>query len=184
MLARAQASNASARAGRLAAFGFAALVSSTALVWAQQGGGSEPPQKQLRREQQFPPEREDGYLPPPGERAVHRDAAEHLEKHLKNLAETLSKEAGPVAEVFGEPHHPYTRGLLESVPAGTPKGQELPSIGGAPPELHAVPRACVYQDRCPLVRERCRAERPEVRSDATGRRVACHYAEELGGVFA
>ncbi|WP_432562603.1 ABC transporter ATP-binding protein [Kineococcus sp. SYSU DK003] len=88
-------------------------------------------------------------------------------------------EAGPVAEVFAHPHHPYTRGLLDSVPAGTPKGTELASIGGSPPELHKIPASCVYQDRCPLVRERCRAERPAVRSSGE-RRVACHFAEELG----
>ncbi|WP_432512667.1 ABC transporter ATP-binding protein [Kineococcus sp. SYSU DK001] len=89
-------------------------------------------------------------------------------------------EAGPVAEVFARPHHPYTRGLLDSVPARVPKGVPLASIGGSPPELRAIPSSCVYQDRCPLVRDVCRAQRPAERSDAAGRRVACHAAEELG----
>ncbi|WP_432540806.1 ABC transporter ATP-binding protein [Kineococcus sp. SYSU DK002] len=89
-------------------------------------------------------------------------------------------EAGPVAEVFSRPHHPYTRGLLDSVPARVPKGVPLASIGGSPPELRAIPAACVYQDRCPLVQDVCRARRPAERADATGRRVACHRAGELG----
>jgi peptide/nickel transport system ATP-binding protein/oligopeptide transport system ATP-binding protein len=88
-------------------------------------------------------------------------------------------EQGPVSEVFGRPKHPYTRGLLDSVPVGADRGSELRSIGGSPPELHAIPEACVYQDRCPLVRDLCRVVRPEPREVAPGHVSACHFTEEV-----
>jgi peptide/nickel transport system ATP-binding protein/oligopeptide transport system ATP-binding protein len=88
-------------------------------------------------------------------------------------------ESGPVDEVFGAPKHPYTKGLLDSVPAGTARGADLKSIEGSPPELHAIPAACVYQDRCPLVRDICRTERPELRVVAEGHKSACHFWNEV-----
>ena len=48
-------------------------------------------------------------------------------------------ETGPVAEVFANPRHPYTKGLLDSVPVDARRGDELKSIGGTPPDLHAIP---------------------------------------------
>ncbi|WP_255770266.1 ABC transporter ATP-binding protein [Pseudarthrobacter sulfonivorans] len=112
-------------------------------------------------------------------------------------------ESGPVAEVFTDPRHPYTQGLLESVPAHLERGAELKSIPGSPPELHNIPAGCVYQSRCPLVQDICRAQRPELRqvggaADGTNgtvtagaaandrgatvraaRTVACHFSEEI-----
>jgi oligopeptide/dipeptide ABC transporter ATP-binding protein len=88
-------------------------------------------------------------------------------------------EEGPVAEVFGSPKHPYTKGLLDSVPSGAERGGHLKSIGGKPPELHAIPAACVYQDRCPLVRDICRQERPPLRQISVDHQSACHFAEEV-----
>jgi peptide/nickel transport system ATP-binding protein/oligopeptide transport system ATP-binding protein len=88
-------------------------------------------------------------------------------------------EQGPVSEVFGSPKHPYTKGLLDSVPAGAQRGSDLPSIGGKPPELHAIPAACVYQDRCPLVQDICRQEKPTLRETAPDHKSACHFAEEV-----
>lgn len=88
-------------------------------------------------------------------------------------------EAGTVDEVFSSPRHPYTVGLLSSVPREDADGGALPSIGGSPPQLHTIPPACVYQDRCPLVQDLCREERPAVRDLGPGRRVACHFAEEV-----
>ena len=88
-------------------------------------------------------------------------------------------ESGAVATVFGEPKHPYTKGLLDSVPVGAERGADLKSIGGSPPELHAIPQACVYQDRCPLVRDLCRTTRPEAREVAPGHVSACHFPDEV-----
>ncbi|MGW6172432.1 ABC transporter ATP-binding protein [Arthrobacter sp. NPDC055138] len=88
-------------------------------------------------------------------------------------------ESGPVAEVFASPRHPYTKGLLESVPAQAERGATLASIPGSPPELKNIPSGCVYQDRCPLAQELCRAERPALRETAPGRYAACHFSDLL-----
>lgn len=88
-------------------------------------------------------------------------------------------ESGPVEQVFVRPMHPYTRGLLESVPVNAERGSTLSSIEGSPPELKNIPSGCVYQDRCPLVTALCRAERPALREVAPGQRSACHYAEQV-----
>jgi peptide/nickel transport system ATP-binding protein/oligopeptide transport system ATP-binding protein len=71
-------------------------------------------------------------------------------------------ESGPVSEVFSDPRHPYTKGLLESVPVHVERGAHLKSIAGSPPELHDIPAGCVYQSRCPLAQDICRAERPRL----------------------
>ncbi|MFV8048948.1 ABC transporter ATP-binding protein [Mycobacterium sp. 48b] len=86
-------------------------------------------------------------------------------------------ETGPVAEVFASPRHPYTRGLLDSVPVSAVRGEALKSIGGAPPDLHSIPAGCVYQDRCPLARDLCVTTRPVLAGD--GRRSACHFPDEV-----
>jgi oligopeptide/dipeptide ABC transporter ATP-binding protein len=91
-------------------------------------------------------------------------------------------ETGPVSEVFGDPKHPYTKGLLNSVPVDAERGDELKSIGGAPPDLHSIPKGCVYQARCPLAREVCTSTRPTLSTTGTGRRAACHFPEEVVNV--
>ncbi len=88
-------------------------------------------------------------------------------------------ESGPVEEVFANPRHPYTKGLLESVPTDAERGATLSSIPGSPPELKSIPPGCVYQDRCPLAQEICRAERPALRETGPGRAAACHFSELL-----
>ncbi|WP_241671871.1 dipeptide/oligopeptide/nickel ABC transporter permease/ATP-binding protein [Streptomyces sp. IB2014 016-6] len=89
-------------------------------------------------------------------------------------------ETGPVREVFANPRHPYTKGLLDSVPEHAERGGPLPAVPGSPPELSAVPPGCVFQARCPLARERCAEERPRlVTDDGASRAVACHFSEEL-----
>ncbi|WP_127130231.1 ABC transporter ATP-binding protein [Georgenia sp. SYP-B2076] len=91
-------------------------------------------------------------------------------------------ETGPVAEVFAHPRHPYTRGLLDSVPVHVERGAQLRSIPGSPPELHAIPAGCAFQARCPMVRELCLTTRPALRPAAAGHEAACHFSEELAHV--
>lgn len=89
-------------------------------------------------------------------------------------------EQGPVAQVFTSPTHPYTKGLLDSVPTDAQRGEGLSSIPGSPPELNKIPAGCVYQDRCPLASAICREQRPQLRDIAPGQRSACHFAEKVG----
>ena len=88
-------------------------------------------------------------------------------------------ESGPVSEVFETPKHPYTRGLLESVPVDAERGAALASIPGSPPDLFAIPEGCAYQCRCPLVQDICRKDRPDLRAVGGDRSAACHFAEEV-----
>jgi peptide/nickel transport system ATP-binding protein len=84
-------------------------------------------------------------------------------------------EKAPTRDLFAEPLHPYTRGLLASIPAHDAKHigrKRLPTIAGMVPDLRRLPRGCRFQDRCPLVMPKCReAEPPLVTID--GREVAC-----------
>jgi oligopeptide transport system ATP-binding protein len=89
-------------------------------------------------------------------------------------------EAGPTSEVFERPRHPYTRGLLNSVPADGPSGGRLSSIEGSPPELGRLPSGCAFRTRCPLATELCAAESPGLTQAGLGRLAACHYAKEPG----
>jgi oligopeptide transport system ATP-binding protein len=114
--------------------------------------------------------------------------AEEADSVVVMYAGTVA-EQGPVEQVFASPRHPYTKGLLESVPVDAERGSNLTSIPGSPPELKNIPAGCVYQDRCPLVQEICRAERPKLlpvvpkapaaADGATPRAAACHFSEEL-----
>ncbi|SNT05248.1 ABC transporter ATP-binding protein [Rhodococcoides kyotonense] len=88
-------------------------------------------------------------------------------------------ETGLVSEVFGSPRHPYTKGLLDSVPVHAERGEDLKSIGGTPPDLHSVPDGCVYQARCPLARDICVAQRPKLEPVGDGRYSACHFSNEV-----
>ena len=88
-------------------------------------------------------------------------------------------ETGPVSEVFGEPRHPYTKGLLDSVPVHAVRGEDLKSIGGTPPDLHSIPDGCVYQARCPIARDICVSTRPPLESVGDGRMSACHFPNEV-----
>jgi oligopeptide transport system ATP-binding protein len=91
-------------------------------------------------------------------------------------------ETGLVAEVFANPKHPYTKGLLNSVPVDAERGAELKSIPGTPPDLHSIPEGCVYQARCPLASELCRTHRPTLQSVGARRKSACHFPEEVVNV--
>ncbi|ANY14680.1 ABC transporter ATP-binding protein [Bordetella pseudohinzii] len=69
-------------------------------------------------------------------------------------------ESGPVNEVLDAPRHPYTRGLLDSMPARTQPGSRLHQINGMAPSLSARPSGCAFRPRCPNVIPRCTEQPP------------------------
>jgi len=71
-------------------------------------------------------------------------------------------EVGPVADVIHRPQHPYTRGLMGSIPSLVASCEELTQIDGAMPRLTAIPAGCAFHPRCPQAFDRCQRERPEL----------------------
>jgi oligopeptide transport system ATP-binding protein len=90
-------------------------------------------------------------------------------------------EAGSVRDIFYDPQHPYTEGLLQSMPRlNSDRHAELPSIGGQPPNLQDLPPGCNFQPRCRYAHARCLAEEPALRpcGDAGATRAkACHLEQ-------
>ena len=89
--------------------------------------------------------------------------------------------------LYASPRHPYTAGLLRSLPRlDLPVPARLPSIPGQPPNLAELGAGCAFAPRCPLVHERC-ASRPELRTVPEARSVACHFdgvAAQVAGAWA
>jgi oligopeptide transport system ATP-binding protein len=84
-------------------------------------------------------------------------------------------EDAPVRQIFYEPQHPYTQGLLRSTPRlDEANVEELRTIPGQPPNLQRLPRGCAFGERCAWRMERCRIEEPALREIGGGRRKACH----------
>ena len=71
-------------------------------------------------------------------------------------------EIGPVADVIHRPQHPYTVGLMGSIPSIGGHRAELAQIDGAMPRLNAIPRGCAFNPRCAQAIDRCRSDRPEL----------------------
>jgi peptide/nickel transport system ATP-binding protein len=87
-------------------------------------------------------------------------------------------ERAPTPALFAEPRHPYTRGLLQSVPSfgDNARQRRLPTIPGVVPDLAHLPRGCRYQDRCGDVVEACRQAEPPLTQLDGARAVACFVA--------
>ncbi len=71
-------------------------------------------------------------------------------------------EIGPVRDVVKSPAHPYTEGLMGSIPSLTARVERLRQIDGAMPRLTAIPQGCAFNPRCPRVFDRCRLDRPDL----------------------
>ena len=82
-------------------------------------------------------------------------------------------EYGKVNDIFYTPSHPYTEGLLKSIPRLDTEHDVLPTIPGNPPNLLALPKGCAYQDRCHRVQEHCQQEQPQLIPFAGDRLRAC-----------
>jgi len=88
-------------------------------------------------------------------------------------------EHAATAELFREPKHPYTVGLLNSIPDLRERKEKLDAIPGVVPSPGTFPKGCRFQDRCPLVIEKCRVEEPPLTEHAPGHYSACWRADEV-----
>jgi oligopeptide/dipeptide ABC transporter ATP-binding protein len=107
--------------------------------------------------------------------------------NLAVVAETCSRvivmyagrivEEAPTAMLFDDPKHPYTQGLLHSIPSLSRDQEILDSIPGVVPNLLRLPKGCRFAPRCPKSMDICLREYPSMRRIGEGRRVACHLLE-------
>ena len=90
-------------------------------------------------------------------------------------------ETASAASLYKKPLHPYTQGLLASLPRNAVEGNNtrLPVIPGTAPSLADRPTACVFSPRCPLAIDICRAQKPPLESTPDGRMVRCHRWREV-----
>jgi len=86
-------------------------------------------------------------------------------------------ETAPVEEIFANPRHPYTRGLLASIPDLAEIGSRLATIPGTVPNLLHKPPGCCFWPRCPIAEARCREAEPVLETMAPGHQAACWKAE-------
>ena len=90
-------------------------------------------------------------------------------------------ERGSAREIYGNPRHPYTLGLLNSVPRlDEPRKTHLEPIEGLPPDLIGLPAGCAFRPRCKYAIDRCATEIPPLREVADGHTAACWVSDQLG----
>ncbi len=89
-------------------------------------------------------------------------------------------ESGPVEQIYAQPQHPYTVGLLASLPRHSNESEtRLSTIGGVAPSLAERPPACVFAPRCPVAVDQCHAEKPPLEPTSDGRMIRCWRADEI-----
>jgi peptide/nickel transport system ATP-binding protein/oligopeptide transport system ATP-binding protein len=89
-------------------------------------------------------------------------------------------EEADVFELFARPKHPYTKGLLGSLPKLDEQREELDSISGTVPNPLDMPVGCSFHPRCPLAGEECTRQKPQLTKVGSGHLARCFYAEEGG----
>ena len=88
-------------------------------------------------------------------------------------------EEADVRDIYAHPAHPYTEGLLKSIPRVDMKGQALFTIKGQPPNLAFIPQGCTFHQRCPRAEAICQGDEPELYQVAMGRRSRCYFWQEV-----
>jgi oligopeptide/dipeptide ABC transporter ATP-binding protein len=88
-------------------------------------------------------------------------------------------EQADVYQIYKAPAHPYTKGLLDSVPRLGSKGGDLATIRGLPPSLMRIPPGCPFHPRCPYVQQICQTQLPPLLDLGGHRASACHFAREV-----
>jgi oligopeptide/dipeptide ABC transporter ATP-binding protein len=90
-------------------------------------------------------------------------------------------ERGTAKDIYGSPRHPYTIGLLASVPRlDEPRKEQLDPIEGLPPDLIELPVGCSFRARCRFAVDRCAAEIPPLVEISEGHTTACWVSDQLG----
>ena len=103
---------------------------------------------------------------------------EHVSDRLLVMYLGRIVESGRSEDIWERPAHPYTRALLAAAPVADPKlarSRAKAVLEGELPSPLDPPPGCAFNTRCPLAQARCRSERPQLRTLAGGRKVACHY---------
>ena len=85
-------------------------------------------------------------------------------------------EKGPTEKIISKPNHPYTKGLIDSIPSGQKKGNKLFVIEGAPPVLTKLPKGCPFHTRCKYSQEICISKMPLLKETELNRLSACHFS--------
>lgn len=88
-------------------------------------------------------------------------------------------EQGAVDDLLDHPAHPYTQGLIASIPSSVPRGERLTPIKGMTPSLINLPQGCAFAPRCPRASEICQTQRPERESLGAGRSLRCFHPLEV-----
>ena len=105
--------------------------------------------------------------------------AQQIADHVAVMYAGQIVESGRIAEIFDNPSHPYTVGLLKSHPASRRKGQRLEPIPGRPASASQAGTGCAFAPRCAWAQPQCREDEPALRPALSGRMSRCHFAEAV-----
>ena len=90
-------------------------------------------------------------------------------------------ETGKTAAIINAPRHPYTEGLLLSIPSLTKEAKRLNTIPGIVPNMFSLPAGCKYAPRCKYCQDTCKTSEPKPVAVGDGHMVACHFPDAVGG---